>query len=66
VSAQKKEQISRIDAMYMGFGGQSRGCPGQNLGKMFVIKGVKRVFEEFGLQVSGDLEKGCTGGLRWG
>lgn len=60
-SDEKRRQISRMDHMYMGFGGQSRSCPGQNLGKIFVIKAVKRCVEEFDMEVEGNFEEGCVG-----
>lgn len=60
-SEESRNRTRRMENMYMGFGGQSRSCPGQNLGKMFVLKAVKRCVEEFDMEVKGDLEEGCTG-----
>jgi hypothetical protein len=51
---EKKREIGRMDQFWMGFGGQSRSCPGQTLGRFFVIKGMKRLVEEFDMEVEGE------------
>lgn len=53
---EKKREIGRMDQYWMGFGGQNRSCPGQNLGRFFVVKAAKRIIEEFDLEVSGNME----------
>jgi hypothetical protein len=52
----KTRQIARMNQVWMGFGGQSRSCPGQNLARFFVVKGVKRIIESVDLEVSGEVE----------
>lgn len=53
---EKKAKIGRMDTFWMGFGGQSRSCPGQYLGRMFVIKVLARLVEEFDFEVEGEPE----------
>lgn len=53
---EKKKEIGRMDHYWMGFGGQNRSCPGQNLGRFFVVKAAKRIIEEFDLELRGEME----------
>lgn len=53
---EKKKEIGRMDHYWMGFGSANRSCPGQNLGRFFVIKAVKRIIEEFDVEVTGKME----------
>lgn len=50
---EKKKEIGKMDAMWLGFGGRSRSCPGQNLGWMFVITVLARLIEQFDIATSG-------------
>jgi hypothetical protein len=50
---QKKKEIGRMDALWLGFGGKSRSCPGQHMGRMFVIKALARLLEGFDIDTSG-------------
>jgi hypothetical protein len=52
----KIKEIGRMNQFWMGFGGQSRSCPGQNLARLFVVKGMKRVIEEVDMEVNGKPE----------
>jgi hypothetical protein len=52
----KKKEIGRLDQFWLGFGGQSRSCPGQNLGRFFVIKVLARMVEEFDIESLGKPE----------
>ena len=50
---QKKKQIGRLDSLWLGFGGRSRSCPGQYMGRMFVIKALARLVDEFEIETLG-------------
>lgn len=49
----KKSEIGRMDALWLGFGGRSRSCPGQHMGRMFVIKALARLVEQFEIDTRG-------------
>jgi hypothetical protein len=51
---EKRREVGRMDQFWMGFGGQSRSCPGQTLGRFFVIKEMKRLVEECEMEVEGE------------
>lgn len=50
---QKRKEIGRMDALWLGFGGRSRSCPGQHMGRMFVIRALARLIEQFEIDTSG-------------
>jgi hypothetical protein len=52
----KTREIGLMNQVWMGFGGQSRSCPGQNLARFFVVKGMKRIVESMDLEVEGQPE----------
>ena len=47
-SEERRKEIGRMDACWLGFGGGSRNCPGQHLGRFFVVKLLARLMVEFG------------------
>jgi hypothetical protein len=51
---EKKKAIGRMDQFWMGFGGQSRNCPGQNMGRFFVLKVIARIVQEFDMETIGE------------
>jgi cytochrome P450 len=53
---ERKREIGRMDTFWMGFGGQSRSCPGQNLGRLFVVKVLVRLVMDFEVQCVGTPE----------
>jgi hypothetical protein len=53
-TAQKKEEIHRMEGVWLGFGGGSHSCPGQHLARFCVVKGVARVLGEFEVGVEGE------------
>jgi hypothetical protein len=55
-SVTKKKEIGRLDQFWLGSGGQSRSCPGQNLGRFFVIKVLAKMVEEFDMECVGKPE----------
>lgn len=50
---EKKREIGRLDACWMGFGGGSRSCPGQYLARFLVVHLLARLVLEFDMQVKG-------------
>jgi hypothetical protein len=50
------KEIGKMNQAWMGFGGQSRSCPGQNLARLFVVKGMKRLVEEVDVECVGEPE----------
>jgi cytochrome P450 len=50
-----KEALRKMDSAWMGFGGSGRSCPGQYMGRFFVIKLLARLVQEFDIEVSGEL-----------
>jgi cytochrome P450 len=50
-----REALRKMDAAWMGFGGSGRSCPGQYMGRFFVIKLLARLVLEFDIEVSGEL-----------
>jgi cytochrome P450 len=66
---EKRAMISRMENIWMGFGGGSRSCPGQHLARFIVVKTLARLVEECEVEVQGEPVFGgwfqCTlGGLR--
>lgn len=55
-SEAKKKEIARMDAVWMGFGGGSRSCPGQHLARFCVVKVLARLLNEFEIEVEGEVE----------
>lgn len=51
-----KEALRRMDAAWMGFGGSGRSCPGQYMGRFFVIKLLARLVQDFDIKVDGELK----------
>jgi hypothetical protein len=55
-SEARVKQIGRMNQVWMGFGGQSRSCPGQNLARFFVVKGMMNVVKEVDVECVGQPE----------
>jgi cytochrome P450 len=47
-----------MNSIWMGFGNGSRSCPGQHLGRFFVVKALARLVVKCDVEVSGELEIG--------
>lgn len=48
-----KGKIHRMEGVWLGFGGGSRSCPGQNLARFCVVKGVVSLLLGFEVEVEG-------------
>jgi hypothetical protein len=50
---EKKHKIGRLEQAWLGFGGGSRSCAGQNLARLLVVRLAVRLVQEFRVEVKG-------------
>jgi hypothetical protein len=50
----QKNKVGRLDQVWLGFGGGSRSCPGQNLARVLIVRLMVRLVQDFELEIRGE------------